>query len=245
MNCIKCKKEIPEGSVYCNHCGRKQEREKSRRSRANGMGSVYKEGKSWTVEVTKHWTNKKRIKERKRGFKTKTDAIEYLNSLRGESIKKVPTLKELYEPWKTSTLPKLSASKQTAYKIAYNKLKSIEGTPINQLTIEDLQTVVDEQATTFYPARDMKSLLSHLYKRACAQENVRSNLSRFIELPTLEEAEAHPFSENELKQLWTAFEQGDKFVGYILLMTYSGMMPGELRKCEKTMIDWSQQNIIG
>ena len=43
MECRKCRREIPEGSVYCLHCGAKQAAEKRRAlKRANGTGTVYK-----------------------------------------------------------------------------------------------------------------------------------------------------------------------------------------------------------
>lgn len=43
MECIKCKKEIPAGSVFCCWCGKKQEAApKKALKRANGTGTVYK-----------------------------------------------------------------------------------------------------------------------------------------------------------------------------------------------------------
>lgn len=52
-NCIKCGRDLPEGAVFCCWCGRKQIREKKRRTRANGQGCVSKlpNGK-WRAEKT-------------------------------------------------------------------------------------------------------------------------------------------------------------------------------------------------
>ena len=45
--------------------------------------------------------------------------------------------------------------------------------------------------------------------------------------------------------MWDAFADGDTFIGYLLLMIYSGMMPGELFACEKSMIDLDRCEIFG
>lgn len=43
MICIKCRQEIPDGSRYCNLCGKKQVQEpKTRKNRPHGAGTVYK-----------------------------------------------------------------------------------------------------------------------------------------------------------------------------------------------------------
>ena len=39
--------------------------------------------------------------------------------------------------------------------------------------------------------------------------------------------------------------RGDEFVGYILLMVYSGMMPGELLQMRGNMVDWEKGEIVG
>ena len=65
--------------------------------------------------------------------------------------------RQLYQPWSTSALLKLSKSKQTAYKIAFGKWEQLAYTDISQLTIGVLQDQLDEKAPTFYQARDMKS----------------------------------------------------------------------------------------
>lgn len=105
--------------------------------------------------------------------------------------------------------------------------------------------MVNDKAPTFCPARDMKNLMSHVYKIAMAQEDARTNLATFIVLPELEEGERTLFIESEVKQLWKDWNSGNMFTGYILLMIYSGMMPGELFICEKQMIDFGQQIIFG
>ena len=113
------------------------------------------------------------------------------------------------------------------------------------MTINQLQACIDEKAPTYYPAKDMKTVLSHLLKRAVAEGNVRANLADFIRLPPLEEKEMQPFTEEELHKLWNAYGTGDRITGFILLMVYSGMMPGELLSLKEEMIQWDKSEIIG
>lgn len=58
--CIKCKKGLPEGAVYCPHCGKKQvAAPKKHRKRANGTGTVYKmagkRAKPWAAQKNGVW----------------------------------------------------------------------------------------------------------------------------------------------------------------------------------------------
>ena len=74
---------------------------------------------------------------------------------------------------------------------------------------------------------------------------VNTSLAGFIVLPELKEGSPNPFDEADLNALWKDYGAGQKFTAYILLMIYSGMMPGELFKAEKGMIDWERQQITG
>lgn len=250
MHCKYCKQEIPDGK-YCSNCGRKLEKpDKKPKARGNGQGSVYKEGDTWTASVVKHYfmdENGKRKPKRakKKGFHTKKEALDYLAVLKSSKIKKVQTLNDYWLGWSTSAMLKKSASKQCAYNLAHTKLDDIFHRKIDTLTIKDLQDAVDAKAPTHYTARDAKALLSHLYKRAVAQGDVMQNLASFIVLPELIEEEAIPFNAEELTALWSLYAQRDRFAPLVLLMIYTGMMPGELRTATADMVDWGNQRIVG
>ena len=61
----------------------------------------------------------------------------------------------------------------------------------------------------------------------------------------LEEKEAEAFTEEEVFKIWDAYGDGDDFAGYLLVMIYSGMMPGELLACRNTMVDFDKCEIYG
>ena len=252
MKCIKCQAEIPDNSKFCNLCGVSQESKRTpkhkTKSRGNGQGTVYKlpSGK-WCAEVTLGYDGDRRLKRTKSGFKTKKEALDYIPTLKHAkpANRKVITLETLWQSLSKSSMVKVSKSKQTHFKTAHNKINDILYDEINTLTIDNLQDVVDDKAPTYYPAKDIKTLLSHLYKRAVAEGVVSTNLAEYIELPSLEEKEQSAFTEEELLKLWKDYGNGNKFTGYLLLMIYSGMMPGELFRAEKAMINWDEQCIEG
>ena len=249
MECKKCKLDIPKNSVFCCFCGAKQVADPRRSNkRGNGLGSAIKRGNTWTAIWTVGFAvdNGKLQQKRKTkgGFRTKKEALAYAANPESDAVK-APTLSEYWAAYEKSDFLYLGKSKQTAFSIAWKKLSDLAYREVSSITIAELQETVDKKAPTYYPAKDMKTILSHLYKRAVAEGNARTNLSEFIRLPTLEEKEQQPFTELELRKLWDAYGSGDHNVGFILLMIYTGMMPGELLQLTTDAIDWKAQQISG
>lgn len=219
------------------------------KNRGNGQGCAIRVKtncwKAVAVVGYRDAEHTKPIRRTKSGFPTKAAALAYIPTLKREKRKEKVTLATLYSTWSTSAMLKLSESQQQKMGYAKNRLEDIWNIDITQLTIEDLQEMVNKKTKTYYPARDMKVLLSHLYERACAQQNVQTNLAKYIVLPTLEEGEQIPFNPDEINAFWKDYSNGNLFTGYILLMVYSGMMPGELFDCKIDMIDFEKQTIFG
>lgn len=249
MQCRKCRADIPNESKFCLRCGAKQEVSRHGKSRGNGQGCAVKRGGTWSAVWTVGYgvSEDGRVYQKRKwkgGFRTKRDALAFAANPEPEA-RKAPTLRSYWNGWERAELKGLSRSKQTAFKIAWKKLSALADVEMDKISIEMLQNCIDEKASTYYPAKDMKTILSHLFKRAVAEGNARTNLSDFIRLPSLEEKELQPFSEDELKKLWDTYGSGDRFIGFILLMVYSGMMPGELLAMKTDMIDWERSEIRG
>lgn len=249
MLCIKCKKEVPDGP-FCAMCGAAQATKKRKpRKRANGEGTVVKRGNTYTAIVTVGRYNtpdgkSHPIRISKGGFQSRSKAYDAIPELkRGRSD--VITFQYLWDTYRSGPYKKLGHSKQTAYDIAATRWKMMMSKDITSVTLGELQTVINKETSTYYPARDMQSVLSHMYKIAMADQTVSVNLARLLTLPTLEEEEAEPFSEVELHRIWAAYGNGNNFLAYVLLMIYTGMMPGELLKMKKDMVDWDSREIHG
>lgn len=260
MICIKCGADVVD-APYCCQCGAPQTvpaKKKYTRSRGNGMGTAYKRGKTWTGQasgysytVTKEDGTKAIRWKRptKGGFRTKKEALLWAASYRGDADSPLPTLLDLWDGYSNNDMTRLSNDKQTAYKIARRRLESIISRRIDTLTVDDLQDVVNAETSTYYPAKDMRDLISNLYKRAMASNSnngrIALNLAKFIVLPQNEEKEAEPFTQDEVSKIWAQYDTGDVFAGYILLLIYTGMMPIELMSCKRDMIDLDKCEIFG
>lgn len=251
MQCKKCHKEIPEGSLYCNFCGRKQETKK-RTKRGNGQGTVYKDGVSWCAEITLGYyidNNGKfhRKSKRKWGFKTRTAALEYIYDLKSDKKFSSINMYNLFENFKKTSYTKLSDSKQTAYRIAWNKIKNdISYRNIDDITTDELQDITDKCGTSYYTKRDIKNLLSHLYKIAMQDDYVQQNKSAFILLPDLKKSEREIFTKKEIERIWNEWNTCESEIsGHIIIMLYTGMRTGEMLQMRKENIHLDDHYMIG
>ena len=247
MICPKCKAELPDGSRFCNFCGPLTKTVQRRRGK--GEGSVYKRGRTWEAAVVLGYRLNESgravpVRRTKGGFKTKKEARAYLPQLRQEKQRTCPTIDDLWNQFKIGQYKKLSPERQEKYRIAWPRIESIRYTRIDQLTTADLQLLVD-QCETFYPARDIRDLLSKLYQLAMPDQFVSSNLADFLVLPDKNEKKQDAFTDEEVLKLWKHYADGNWWTGYILLMCYSAMMPGELLSARKDMIDWEKKQIVG
>lgn len=253
MNCPRCERVLPDDAIICCYCGRTIVRQKPSRShqRPNGAGYAYKRGKTWTAVFTPGWRvddagKKHRVRMTKGGFSTKNEALEYCVIMKtGKVAKKAPPLLHYWNTYQSNEYNKLSKDKQTAYRIAWKRMKVLQNRPVDTLTVADLRSCVSSNTSTYYPARDMKTVFKHLFYLAGADRYVDKDLPDFIILPELEEKERRPFTEDEQKALWRVYDAGDRRAAIPLIMIYTGMMPGEIQALRKDMIDLDAQRITG
>ena len=249
MNCPKCGKPTEPVWVACPYCGKVLQKKKPAQKRGNRQGSVYKRGKTWTARITLDTYKKEgkvyQNRPSKGGFATKADALAYISKLTSGEVIESPSLAHYWEAFKAGKYVALSGSKQTAYTIAWNRLKDVQARQIRSLAVSELQQVINDECTSYYTARDVRSLLHHLYKIAAAEGKANASLPDLLEIPAMEEKEQQPFSETEQAALWKAYEDGVADAAYPLIMIYTGMMPGELLRLTVGMIDFEKKEING
>ena len=259
MICEKCRQNFNNDYIFCPYCGKKQGKfphKKRAKSRGNGTGCAYYDSarRCWVAQVVTGYRKPSDvskqmipIKKTKSGFKKRDDALAYCQTLKNGPVKAAlaPTMAEYFITYQNGKYDALSASKQQAYRTAWKKLEPIHDTRIDQLTVGDLQQLIKSKCTSYYTARDCRTLLINLFRIAAADGYANKDIPTFIQLPPMEETEQTPFSETEQRALWKQYESGDIRAAVPLLMIYTGMMPGEAMRLRVDQIDIPNRRIHG
>lgn len=244
MNCIKCGVELPEGSVYCNICGKKQLRERKNKARGNGQGSVFKlpSGKYKAVVTVGYFMSddgKRHRKTHSQVFPTKKEAISALPRLLNEPVKKQKksiTFKELYEKW----LPTHRAGKSTmdCYKAAFKHFESVWFFPMEDIDVDDLQECLDTCGKGKRTQENMKALCGLIYKygipRQAIPENL--NLAQFIVVGGDKGAHRESFDDIQIEKIRQQIGK-TPYADYVYSLIYLGFRPTEF-----LMLDISRYN---
>ena len=224
MECIKCKKEIPDGAPYCCWCGKKQEAQPRKAlKRANGMGTVYRlQGRR-----TRPWVAAKG-KTIIGYFDKKTTALEALARLQGRSIDEIYnwTFKQVYEAWKGEHFRDIGVKGVESYERAYDVFEPLHDRKFRELRTADYQIVIDKYGDKSHSLLSkFKQLATQMSQWGIRQELITTNFASFIKLPENVKKEKEIFSEEDIQKLEADGSQTAKLA---LMMVYTGMRIGEL-----------------
>lgn len=246
--CKKCKKEIPDGSVYCCWCGKKQITVKRRRAkRANGTGHIHKKNGMYEAYApsAKDKTHGKYIGI----YKTVSEAQTALEKFKKGEISSLQTktVKDVYEMWSDIHFRTLTSSGEQGYKSAWNYLKPIENQKMRDVKTADFQMCIDLCAENYgrSSCEKVKQLCSQLCKYSMQNDLITQNYAQFLVLPKEEKKEKSIFTDEELSILWENSQ--DPNVQLILILCYTGLRLGELITIKKENVYLSDDKnyIIG
>ena len=224
MECIKCKKEIPDGAPYCCWCGKQQQApQRKALKRANGTGTVYKlQGRR-----TRPWVAAKG-KTIIGYYDKKTAALDALARLQGRSIDEIYnwTFKQVYEAWKDEHFRDIGAKGIESYERAYDVFEPLHGRKFRELRTADYQIVIDKYSDKSHSLLSkFKQLATQMSQWGIRQELITTNFASFIKLPENVKKEKEIFSEEDIQKLEADGSQAAKLA---LMMVYTGMRIGEL-----------------
>jgi integrase/recombinase XerD len=251
MICKRCKKEIPDESVYCMWCGKKQvSTTRKTLKRENGAGSVYKrsdrKSRPWVAVIT----NKYGKRESLGTFATAQEAKDALDQYRMNPTNKLNiTLKALYEEWKPIGYKDKSKQLIEGYNAAWGKLKPLYNAKFRELRTADMQAIIDELQTerkgkdrygndkilkplSYSSLSKIKILLGLLHKYAMQNDIVNKNYAEFLVLPKKPSGVKDAFTDIELKKIEDAVGIVP-FADCILFMCYTGLRITEFLSLNK------------
>ena len=253
MRCRKCKKEIADDSLFCNYCGTAQkEKPRCKKKRGNGQGTVYAlpNGKYKAVQVIGWYFDSQGKRQKHVATKTftkRTDAILALSDLKTAQPRPADMhlhdLRELYVASKEYT--DLSKSQRDKLTIAWKRWEPMEFRGILTITVADMEALIESKTSSYYPARDMKVMLSHLYKLAIKKEIVTHNKTDYVDIPyDTPKAKRECWTQEEIDLLWQDYKT-HPFTGYVLIMCYAGLRYGELSTIYLENINIDESYMIG
>lgn len=257
MICTKCKKEIPEDSVFCSYCGKKLITEQNRKKRGNGEGTYYynKSRKCWVgqkvvgvrpdgskIRITKTGKTSKEVREK---IQKAAQEHETVNKL-------VPTEVTVAELAQSLIDEKydLKIIKDNTKVTNEDSLKAmcrfgIAKKPIQQITEDDIK---DFYKSITYYSDSMISKICQLfrgaYKEATWLEIIEKNICNDIRMPKSEKApkKVTAFTLSEQRKLVSVIDKC-KYSVQLKLSLYTGMRMGEINALTIDCIDFEEHTI--
>ncbi len=230
MKCIKCSAAIPDESVYCMFCGKKQitlKKEKARSRAGQGSVTFHKSSGKYYARLT---LNRQRMDLGY--FKSETEAWAAVRKAQRELVSPVTgynwTVADVYERWHVIHYEKLSKDSVNNYVSAWRYLAPIAGIKMRDVKTSHFQQCIDTAASLYGRpiCEKIRSLSSLLCRFAMKDDIISKNYALLVELPPASSEGHLPFTDEEIAALLR--NTTDDTVKVILMLIYTGLRPGEL-----------------
>jgi integrase len=224
MECKSCKKEIPNGAVFCLWCGKKQATAPRKAlKRPNGAGTVYK----LSGRRTRPWVAAKN-KVIIGYYEKKTDALAALEKLSGKDLDERynMTFAEVFTEWKAEHYREIGEKGIETYEHAYVIFQPLHDKKFRSLRTADFQAVIDQHMSKSHSTvNKYKQLITQMSTWAVREEICTTNFARFVKLPENVKKEKDVFTSAEIKKLE---KDGSDAAKIVLMLLATGMRIGEL-----------------
>ena len=244
MNCIKCKKPLPDGALYCCFCGKKQVKAKRKApKRGNKQGTAYQRGNTWEAQVVIGYKypddpTKPRypVKRRKSGFKTKEEAINACPALRlGGNDRVQMTLQQVWNAWEDAYKPRIGQSTMAGYKAAYNHFHTLHGTFMHMISAEDLQDCMDKCNAGKRTHQVMKVTAGLLWGYAFDRNIIDKDITKNLFTGHGKSKKRESLTEDEVEIIRQAIGH-EQYAEYVYCLCYLGLRPGEMLELRKDQL---------
>jgi len=230
MKCIKCKKEIPEGSKFCNHCGAKQEKAKKKRTDGRIEKKITINGK----RISFYAKTQKELNQK---------ILDYKEELEKQRYNK--PFVDVAEEWKEVHLPNLEYSTQKSYIPKIKRVKEYFGEmSISQLTCKDIMDYISlyPESWSQKTVNNYSSIVKMIFQFALKMGYIKSNPYEQVELPKgRKKTNRTAPTEEEVNIICNSIDEFCGFLPYFVLFT--GLRRGEAMALQWKDIDFKKKLI--
>lgn len=226
MNCVKCKKPIPEDGIFCPYCGKKQRPEiKKKKKRANGSGTVIRKpgnrSKPWEAQKSGIYIG---------AYATKYEAEQALLRLADLPVSETLnlTFEQVYQKWFPVHSRTLTESGIAGYKFAFSHCAPLHGKVFRRLRTSDFQQIILEAESKGFSKSScgkIMQLLGQLSKWAIQEEICHTNYAQFVVVTAQQKSTKEPFTAAQITAILGSSDPAAQ-IAAILLAT--GCRPNEL-----------------
>ena len=198
------------------------------RTRANGTGTAFKRGRTWTARVVIGWKGKTPIYKTKGGFATKRDALAYVPQLFSHQKKRpVQTFEEVYKAWLPTHEQRVSRSTINCYRAAYGHFAPLYNVPMQDIDVDALQECMDECRQGKRTKENMRALVGLLYKYAIPRHQADINLGEYLHTGNDPKSTRPAFTRDQVERIRQQIGV-TQFAEYVYVLIYTGFRPTEL-----------------
>lgn len=244
MICKKCRKNIPDESVYCCFCGKKQTVTAAKhRKRPHGSGTIRKDTRYRNPYIaiapaSSHGAGRTYIGSFPDMKSAQAAIDDFIKHGRPELYG--ATLGEIYDLWSSVHYKKIKDP--TVWKALWKRYEPLADIKISDIRAAHFQPTVNA-ATSKSAASKLKSLALMLCRYAMENDLVDKNYAEFIKVPKFEKSDKIIFTDEQIKTLWE--HSDEKPVQVILAMIYMGFRLGEMLALTRDRIYFDKGYIIG
>lgn len=255
MECQRCHKEIPEGSLFCNWCGKRQPDapppQRRKRRRPKGSGTVYK----MSGQRARPWiaiTGKKEVLGTYETSGAAVQALDAYNAQNTPAARLKYTFADVYARWSEQHYKDVGAAGRDSYERAFSKASKLHKREMRELKTEDYQTIIDD-LTAAGLSRSMcekqRQLFSQLCKWAMQQDIINKNYAEGLRLPPAAQKKERTLTKAEIESIRAVSADKSNRLAptadLALVLLYTGMRITELLSMRRDDVHLSEGYMVG
>ena len=248
MQCIKCKKDVPDDGVFCPYCGRDQrERERKYRKRANGTGTVTKlcgnRKKPWIAKKSGVMIGT---------YSTRSEAVKALERLTDTRVTDLfnITFAQVYERWIQEHKREITGKLADNYALAYSQCAQLHDRPIRKILRSDYQAAIielEKQGKAKSTCNKLRTMLRQVCEYAQMEGILSSNPASDLNTVAKQKSTRQVFTDEDVQKLKESTLPAAQIA---LVMIACGCRPGELftvplSGCMKDHMIWGSKTEAG